>query len=269
MHSAMAHHGICGGCDEHALLVPLHGDRGGPLRCLLCAGEWNARHTRRQKWGRIIIKAMKMFEKEGGRWGDLDKLKVAASGLLSPNFFPGFEDTIGAEVGDITAELLDETLQLTHPDRHPLERRELAQRVTQELLALKPFVFPAPKPKPRPSDASVWSHAATAVSRNVYPCELCADEVPLFYCHPCRAEWEKRRQVELKREAAKRRERRARRRASQPPAKCAACGSNIAVSRRKDAKFCSPACRQRAHRERVTANRGSAGDPPYNRNEVV
>ncbi len=57
-------------------------------------------------------------------------------------------DTIGAEVGDITAELLADTIELTHPDKHPPEREEKAKRVTQELLALKPFVFPAPKPEP-------------------------------------------------------------------------------------------------------------------------
>jgi hypothetical protein len=42
---------------------------------------------------------------------------------------------------------------------HPPERQELAERVAKELLALKPFVFPAPKPKPRDGSAVVTSCA--------------------------------------------------------------------------------------------------------------
>ncbi len=143
--------GVCAGCGETSWLIPLYGEKGGPLRCYLCAGKWNAEYTRRRKWGRIIIKAMKMFLAAGGRYDDLDKLKLQASVDdigSSINILAGYEDTIGAEVGDISSELLAETLQLVHPDHHPAERRELAKRVTQELLALKPFVFPAPKPEP-------------------------------------------------------------------------------------------------------------------------
>ncbi len=71
----------CKKCGEHTLLLPLHGDKGGPEFCPICAGKWHAEHTRRRKWGRIIIKAMKFYEREGGRWDDFDKLKLAASGI--------------------------------------------------------------------------------------------------------------------------------------------------------------------------------------------
>ena len=141
----------CEKCGEHTYVTPLHGEKGGPPFCPICAGKWHAEHTRRRKWGRIIIKAMKFYEREGGRWDDFDKLKLAAAGILEDfGIDPlGYgADTIGIEVGDITAELLADTIELCHPDKHPSERRDLATRVTQELLVLKPFVFPAPKAKP-------------------------------------------------------------------------------------------------------------------------
>ena len=116
--------GVCEGCGEKSWLIPLYGEKGGPMRCYICAGKWNAEYTRRRKWGRIVIKAIKMFLAAGGRYEDIDKLKLKAS--LDFDFLPGYEDTIGAEVGDISSELLAETLQLVHPDHHPPERRELA-----------------------------------------------------------------------------------------------------------------------------------------------
>ncbi len=137
----------CSRCGEHTYVTPLHGDKGGPLFCPLCAGAWHAEHTKRRKWGRIIVKAMEAYGREGGKWTDFDKLKLAAAGY---DILHLEADTLGAEIGDITTELLDDTIKLTHPDRHPPEHRELAQRVTSELLALRPFVFPAPKPEPAP-----------------------------------------------------------------------------------------------------------------------
>jgi hypothetical protein len=247
-------HGVCEGCGQELWLIPLYGPKGGPLRCSFCAGKWNAEHTRRRKWGRIIIKAMKMYQKEGGSWRDLDKLKLASWDLL-----PGYKgaDRIGAEVPDITSELLADALQLTHPDRHPPERRELAERVTQELLALKPFVFPAPEPA-EPEPALPPEPESRAVSANdrkplrlSYPCELCVDAMPLHYCDACKAEWEKRLEQEREKERLKQRERRARRRASRPPATCEVCKTRFKRNR-TDARFCSNKCRQRAHRKRVT-----------------
>ena len=169
----------CTECGKHTYVVPLHDDKGGPLMCPICAGMWHAKHSRRRKWGRIIIKVMKFYEREGGKWDDFDKLKLAtAAGDFGIDILGyGSADTIGAEVGDITAELLADTIQLTHPDKHPLERQERAKRVTQELLALKPFVFPAPKPEPaktpRPRDTSfrIARRHLEEPSRQKYPCE--------------------------------------------------------------------------------------------------
>jgi hypothetical protein len=259
--------GTCPNCGKHGYLLPLHGDRGGPLFCPLCAGMWNAKHTRRRKWGRIIMKAMRFYEKEGGRWSDFDKMKLAIAGFG----LPGFEaDTIGAEVGDITSELLADTIELTHPDRHPPERKEMAQRVTQELLALKPFVFSAPPP-PKPRNANNIVSPDTPrkpLPKPTYPCELCCDTVPFFYCNHCKAEWNRRREVE--REAERRRQaerRRARKRMMTRAIPCGGCGDPFKPPR-KDARYCSPACRQRAHRQRVTDRTTSAARTSQTRNEA-
>jgi hypothetical protein len=267
--------GPCGNCGKHSYIMPLHGERGGRLMCPICVGEWNAKHTRRRKFGRIVIKAMQLYLENGGRFGDLRKfeqdLACASLGLGHGPLGYG-ADTIGSEVGDITSELLADVLQLTHPDHHPAERCELATRVMQDLLALKPFVFPAPKPKParpiepKPRDSSANSHKETLKesSRPAYPCELCAETVPYFYCDPCKAEYEKRRNEERERKRAKQRRqyasRQQRRRWRRPSRLCdAGCGAEIKTLR-KDAKYCSAACRQRAHRQRITDKYGVAGD---------
>jgi hypothetical protein len=258
--------GTCDGCGKPAWLIPLHGDKGGPLRCFLCAGAWHAEHTRRRKWGRIVIKAMRMFLKEGGRYHDLGKLQLHVHPFggafmgVEEQLMPGYADTTGAAVGDITSELLADTIALVHPDKHPPERQELAKRVTQELLALKPFVFPAPKPEPfvptPPSDASDKpTDADRKKPSQIYPCELCAGQAPDFYCDPCKAEWDKRWQAERDKRRAKWRRwcglRKSRRKPMPMP--CAECGAQ-SKAKRKDARFCSSACRQRAHRKAVTAN---------------
>ena len=199
--------GTCPNCNKpHPYLLPLHGDKGGPLFCPLCAGEWNARHTRRRKFGRVVIKAIQLYLANGGSFSDIRKMEAAVAMARlgfkdeTTQFRP---DDIGSEVGDITSELLADTIQLTHPDRHPPERREMAKRVTQELLALQPFVFPAPKPKPArpvtpPRNGSDGGRRETTPkpSQPAYPCELCAGSVPYFYCNPCKAEYRRRREAE-------------------------------------------------------------------------
>jgi hypothetical protein len=69
----------------------------------------------------------------------------------------------------------------------------------------------------------------------------------------CRAEYDKRHQIELDRASARRRELRAQRRAARA-ALCATCGTKFR-GKRKDARFCSDTCRQRAHRKHVTDKR--------------
>jgi len=265
----------CLKCGQETYCTPLHDDKGGPLMCPVCIGKWNAEHTRRRKWGRIIIKAMKMYAKEGGRYQDFDKLKWASMGaqdllgidLREMTLGYGSEDLFGIEVGDITTELLADTVALTHPDKHPAERKETARRVTSELLLLKPFVFPAPKPEPvKPATATRDAYSKprreTLNTRNKepqYPCELCADHIPYYYCDPCKAKhregWQKMRDKEnakQRKQYAKRREAEVHYRWLANPAICEICGEQF-KGKRKDAKHCGAACRQRAYRERLRA----------------
>src|SRR4029077_2140096 len=110
-------------------------------------------------------------------------------------YMDGIARIDGADV-DLTSELLADVLSLTHPDHHPPERKVLAHRVTQALLALKPFVFPAPEPKPELKPESEPLIKARTPESNPsqprYPCAECADTVPYFYCDACKAVWEKR-----------------------------------------------------------------------------
>jgi hypothetical protein len=265
----MGSQGKCDGCGKQSWLVPLHGDKGGPLRCYLCAGEWNAQFTRRRKWGRIIIKAMAMYTKENGFLSskELNAFSLAASGFSVSSAYEA--DTIGADAPDLTTELLADLLQLVHPDRHPPNLKQLATRVTQDLLELKPFVFPAPKPgpedlEPKPMKPQDNDHSLSALGEHrKYPCFLCADTYPLNYCSECRAEWEKRSSQEDEQRRAKQRELHARRKARKKsrPKHCLDCGRKIEIARRADSKFCSSACRQRHYRQRdVTEPSRSAGN---------
>jgi hypothetical protein len=250
----------------------LHGQNGGIVLCAFCAGQWRATQTRRRRAARIVIKAMELYEREGGNWTDLDKLKLCTGatrelGLAMVGHDLGLEtiESLGSDLGDITTELLEDTVQLTHPDRHPPERRDLAQRVTSELLRLRPFTFPARKPEPSPPPAprDDWKVSMDETfqklsqdlpaSRSTYLCEACVGEIPYYYCDKCRAEWEKRQREASERDNAKRRNQYTRRRQRRlwrtAPAICPMCASEV-PSRRKGATFCSPACRQKAYRRR-------------------
>jgi hypothetical protein len=257
--------GECVKCGEHGYVMPLHDERGGPLFCFMCAGAWHAEHGPRRRARRVVIKALRAYEAAGGHiFGkDFDELILAASGFSA---FTGFEaDT---DFSDLTSELLAATIALTHPDKHPVERRAEANRVTQELQALKPFVFPAPEPEPEPEleaksgDDSFKHHAVDLdeTSQPAYPCEDCRDTIPSFYCNPCKAQWEKEQEKEREREEEERKRKnacaRARYKASKrfrdlhaKPAVCEMCG-NAFKSKRSDAKYCSAACRQRAYLKR-------------------
>jgi hypothetical protein len=265
--------GYCDGCRRRALLTPLHGpEKGGPLRCFVCAGTWQAEHGRRRKMGRVVIRAIKAFVDGGGSWDDVDKLKTTAQlgdfgrsfGLtVDPLGYMAETAATANETVLLTSEVLAAALRLVHPDAHPPERRELANRVTQQLLALQPFVFPAVAPKPvRPSEPSrdgsfdVPRPYFKEPSQPRYPCSDCASTIPLHYCTACRAEFEKRCREERQREAAKQRQwyaaRKERRARLKRPTSCAACGKGFR-GKRKDARFCSGACRQRAHRKALCA----------------
>jgi len=262
----------CPGCGEHSLLMPLHGAKGGPLRCPLCIGKWKAEHGRKRRLGRIVIRAIAAFMDAGGTKADLCKLQLSATGINLAGIFD-FDssvelDPLGyladsanvtkGEIIELTSELLADAIKLAHPDYHPPERQELAHRTTQGLLALQPFVFPAPKPKPSLRERHGSSMATPASTERPvtkgpsYPCADCKSAIPLDYCDACRAERKKRQREEQARENAKQRKWYAQRKARLWKTKaCVACGAEIRISggtgkhKRADARFCSNACRQR------------------------
>jgi hypothetical protein len=232
MTAAAFTHAYCAICNTHAYCAPLHGDGGGPLCCLTCVGKWHAEHGRRRRAGRVVIRAIKAFLDAGGKSADVEKLKTSAT--MSDFMGVDLSSVLGADIvdqlgymdgsakldgaGDLTSELLADSLRLTHPDCHPPERQELAHRVTQGLLALQPFCFPAPKPKPsepasaKPKARSEKADPPDSEKQSRYPCGDCADAIPYHYCNACRAEWEKRERAKSERQRAKQRAAYARRR---------------------------------------------------------
>ena len=244
--------GNCAKCDTYGYVMPLHDERGGPPFCFMCAGAWHAEHAPRRRARRVLIKALKAYAAaDGWLFGkDFDQLKLAA-----------MADTAGADFRDLTSELLAATIALTHPDKHPPERRAEANRVTQELTALKPFVFPAPRPE-QPSDVcSNFSQHGLSKPSQPYPCEDCCGAVPADYCDACKAQHDKELQAQheryekqLQRKNARQRQRYEIRKgqwleACAKPIACATCGDEF-EPKRSDAKYCSAACRQRAYVKR-------------------
>ena len=215
--------GECPRCGEHSFLMPLHGGKGGLLCCPLCVGAWNAEHGRKRRTGRIVIRAIMAFHDAGGRKDDVEKLMYSAffgnnPGLLNVELGDKISDPLGymADIAkldgadiELSSELLADVLSLTHPDHHPPEREELARRVTQQLLALQPFVFPAPKPKEPivPTEERPWHKSIKDEEPQPrFPCPDCADNVPYYYCDACRAEWNKREHEKAELRRAKQRE---------------------------------------------------------------
>lgn len=269
----------CTICHKHDYLRPLHGDGGGgPMCCLLCIGQWHAEHGRRRKAGRIVIRALRAYEEAGGNiWRDITKLQLSVSDTydLDPLGYMAETAHHDGEAVDLTSELLADAIRLAHPDIHPPERRDLAERTTQGLLALQPFVFPAPTPKPAEPE-SEWEspfpdnrdgHRSRDSDKLRFPCTGCADTIPMYYCTPCRTECEARQEEQRERGRAERRQwylrRKQRREQRAPPSLCAACGAPF-KGKRKDARFCSDICRQRTHRQLVSRLKARVSGNPTN-----
>jgi hypothetical protein len=71
--------------------------------------DWHGTHGRKRKLGRIVIKAMAAYLKAGGDLKDFQRLSVVALGWGFS--LGGYEaDSIGAEIGDITTELLTDAI---------------------------------------------------------------------------------------------------------------------------------------------------------------
>jgi hypothetical protein len=246
----------CTKCGGRTYVQPLHDQRGGPLMCFMCAGAWHAEHAPLRRARRVLIKALKAYQEAGGSLHDraFNELTLAASGFL----FVHKEDDIANDFADLTSELLAATIALTHPDKHPVERKAEANRVTQELHALKPFVFPAPPPEPPPKpDDGLFSQTyekLNKVSQPDFPCEDCRDALPMDYCDACKAQHEKKWQEEHEREEKERQQKNERQRElyrqhnmfKTHRHRCVSCDKKF-ESKRSDTKYCSAACRQRAY----------------------
>jgi hypothetical protein len=113
--------------DNQKVVIPLHGEQGGPLVCYICAGKWHAEHGRCRRAGRVVIRAIQANEEAGGKWADVDKLKISALhgfgsapwNMLDPLGFMADAIDSKGEITDLTTELLDDAIRLTHPDCHP------------------------------------------------------------------------------------------------------------------------------------------------------
>lgn len=251
----------CTKCGQQTYVMPLHDERGGPLFCFMCAGAWHVEHAPRRSARRVLIKAMKAYEKAGGRvfGDDFDELRLAAGGL----FIFHEADDVANDFSDLTTELLNATIALTHPDKHPSERKAEANRVTQELNALRPFVFPPPPPEPPPEPAKpndgLFSQPGDGLNKlsSRYPCDNCRDALPLDYCDSCKAQHEKKWQEEHEEEEKQRQQKNKRQRELYRRHNmfrtrrhcCVSCNKKF-ESKRSDAKYCSAACRQRAYVKR-------------------
>jgi hypothetical protein len=215
----------CGADGRTTLVFRLHGEKGGPIVCRVCA-EWiDALYGPAQRQMRQIL----------GDFGVVVPGSVARS-----------------KPGELTRELLDDAVRLTHPDRHTPERLVLATRVTAALTALRPYVQPAPKVAAVTDRAEAPLQPTKEPLRSTFPCYDCIKLVPLYYCDEWSREWEARQRSEREIENAKRRKSRARKRAPRAPLVCAVCGNTFRG--RSDAKCCSGRCRVCLHRK--------AGDIP-------
>jgi hypothetical protein len=110
--------GYCQICrsDSQKVVVPLHSEQGGPLVCHICSGKWHAEHGRKRRAGRVVVRAIKAYEAAGGRWTDVDKLKMSTLSSLDPLGYMADAIDSDGEIADLTAELLDAAIRLTHPD---------------------------------------------------------------------------------------------------------------------------------------------------------
>jgi hypothetical protein len=143
-------HGTCAICKErHDFLMALHGEKGGPMCCLLCSGKWHAEHGKRRRLGRIVLRAMQAFLEAGGSRIDLTKLADTA-GFQGLNAFGSFgiqeiTDPLGYlagvaatkdEVIELTSEVLDDTIklaQLVVTPWRPHEQYPLARRTASSM----------------------------------------------------------------------------------------------------------------------------------------
>ncbi len=229
----------CVNCGTDQLVTRLHRERGGPMVCPKCNDRILLEISRERKAQEAIFSAFGQ-----------DSLEVLGSNNGHPE-------------SQLSLELLDDILSLVHPDKHPPERASLAHRVTVELLAHRATVEVLALGQPvksRPASANLpvtGMHRRTAkTSDNTLrkasqfsPCDDCRVMAPRYYCDDCRQRWARERQAKREKENAAARQRRARKRLLWR-ATCAHCETAF-IPKRRDARYCSAACRQKAHRTRT------------------
>lgn len=220
--------GVCRRCGKRALIGPLHGAKGGMVVCIPCGLEIHE---------------------------DIEQDKPRA-------FRTKKRQAVIDDEKMLYLDLLEAAIRLTHPDRHPPERHDLAQEVTTRLLALKPWTLSKPPPRDYEKEAKRYAPKAREHfgERNgseqddtrrlddllQHPCVW---TIPLYWCDECRAVREAGLEADRQRRNARQRQLRKWQRNRRPPAVCVVCESTF-KGRREDAKYCSAACRQRAHRRR-------------------
>lgn len=222
------HLGNCIRCGGYKLVGPLHLDKGGPEVCLRCGSDLHTEMNNRRRDQDLWLKRL---------MGD-------------------------GSSGELYQDVLEDAVRLTHPDKHPPERTELATRVTQEFLKLRPFLRPRPKPASLPpvihASATSPIGRTAAPPRNdskfekpklTYPCDSCRHTVPMYYCNPCKEKWDDIQLKEREHRNKTQRLRRLRRKLARLPTVCLGCGNKF--KGRKDAKHCSAACRVKAFRRKV------------------
>ena len=225
----------CINCGTDYLVTHLHRERGGPIVCAKCGNGILLEISRQRKTQEAIVAAL-----------GFDTLETLA-------FHSRHSDP-----GQLSLELLDDVLSLVDPDNHPSERAFLARRVTDELLALRPFAKPKSEgtdgdfPVTVPHRISARTGGEAPQEPRSYPCQDCRHTVPRYYCDDCHGIWERERRTKRERQNASARKRRARKRMLWR-ASCAQC-ENVFTPTRRDARFCSAACRQKAHRKGGAGN---------------
>ena len=149
---------------------------------------------------------------------DFDELKLAAGGM----FVIHEADIAGADFRDLTSELLEATIALTHPDKHPAERKAEANRVTQELQALQAIRVPGTAAEShRQSRVTfvqmIYGDDLSKPSQPAYPCEDCRDAIPMTTATPARRNTTRKRQEETSARKRRRERKNARQRERYKP----------------------------------------------------
>ena len=195
----------------------------------------------------------------------------SALGAFLPDAL-GYMAEAAVEEGEtitLTSELLIEILRLVHPDMHPPNGANSPPGRPSNCWRCSRVC----SPRRSPNRTGLARQCVTVLSTQIrgVPRRRHSRATHVSIARrPCRSiiappaalSLKQGNEEERQREAAKQRQwyeqRKARRAKWMRPKPCAACGNDI-KGKRKDARFCSPVCRQRAHRS-VTDKNNTHGD---------